>query len=156
MRVVLYRYYDDLKQTLGTAMWFNDMDSLVGVCNTLELPWVDNQNRISCIPPGDYNCTLVDSPHFGPKGFYHVTELDGSEVKGRQAIGVHRGNYNSDVLGCILVGTSYSDLNADKELDIQNSSDTFAKLVQFAPVSFVLQIRVVMPADLESKASELV
>lgn len=74
-------------------------------CHTLELPWRDNQRSISCIPAGEYNCKIRQSPRFGTT--YHV-----KEVPGRSYILIHSGNwagdihkgYKSHVNGCILLG----------------------------------------------------
>jgi Family of unknown function (DUF5675) len=35
------------------------------VCNTIELPWKENQSRISCIPEGTYQLTKRYSLRFG-------------------------------------------------------------------------------------------
>ncbi len=35
------------------------------VCNTIELPWLDNQPRVSCIPEGTYQLTKRYSQRFG-------------------------------------------------------------------------------------------
>nr|BDD45969.1 hypothetical protein 15 [bacterium] len=74
-------------------------------CRILELPWRDNKQNISCIPAGEYFCTLRRSPRFGLT--YHVTDVDG-----RSWILMHGGNYGGDKLkgykthtaGCLLLG----------------------------------------------------
>ena len=37
----------------------------VKVCNTIELPWKENQSRVSCIPEGRYELTKRYSLRFG-------------------------------------------------------------------------------------------
>lgn len=37
----------------------------VKVCNTIELPWKENQSRVSCIPEGKYKLTKRYSLRFG-------------------------------------------------------------------------------------------
>ncbi len=64
---------------------------------TLEQPWKDNQQNISCIPPGRYTCQSIRSPKFGAT--YEVMN-----VPGRTHILFHRGNYVEDTQGCILIG----------------------------------------------------
>lgn len=71
---------------------------------TLELPWLDNARKRSCIPAGLYRCALVRSPRFGL--CYHV-----QDVPGRSAILIHAGNWagripsrRTHVQGCILLG----------------------------------------------------
>lgn len=74
----------------STGGWMNGM-------YTLELPWRDNQVKVSCIPVGEYECALVDSPKFGK--VYGV-----AKVPGRSHILIHYGNYPSNTDGCILLG----------------------------------------------------
>jgi hypothetical protein len=72
----------------------------------LELPWRDNVRGESCIPAGRYLCVDRLSPKFG-----RAYEVVG--VPGRSNILVHAGNHagrpspplESDVLGCVLLGT---------------------------------------------------
>jgi hypothetical protein len=73
--------------------------------HTLELPWRDNQRKVSCIPAGIYQCAIVKSPRFGR--IYSVLD-----VPGRSHILIHSGNFAGDkalgfdshVEGCILLG----------------------------------------------------
>lgn len=72
--------------------------------NTLELPWLDNAPKRSCIPDGVYRCALVQSPRFGR--VYSILN-----VPGRSAILIHAGNYagqipqhRTHVQGCVLLG----------------------------------------------------
>jgi len=68
------------------------------VCMTLELPWKENQQNVSCIPEADhYLCKRGQSPHFG--GAFEVID-----VPGRDHILFHTGNTPADSEGCILVG----------------------------------------------------
>ncbi len=64
---------------------------------TLELPWLDNQTNVSCIPQGIYNV----SPYSSAK-YPNVFEI--CSVPNRTAILIHIGNYTKDTRGCILVG----------------------------------------------------
>ena len=74
---------------------------------SLELPWKDNRQDVSCIPNGRYLCQLVYSNKFKRKTYL----LRG--VPNRSWVRIHRGNYagdeskgyRSDVEGCILIGT---------------------------------------------------
>ena len=73
---------------------------------TVEPPWENNKQGISCIPYGEYECKWVESPKYG--GVYQVTD-----VKGRTHILIHWGNwagdieagFKSDSDGCIILGT---------------------------------------------------
>lgn len=59
------------------------------LCRLLELPWRDNTQQLSCIPPGSYKCVWHRSPRFG--WCYHVTG-----VPGRGSILIHPGNFAGD------------------------------------------------------------
>ena len=105
---------------------------------TLELPWCFNQQRISCIPNGRY----VVEPHVSPsKGSCLVIR----SVPERANILVHSGNYTSDTLGCVLVGTSYRDINHDGNLDAFNSRIAMAGLLAFINKKTVISIVSALP-----------
>lgn len=77
-------------------------------CKTLELPWRNNMRGISCIPPGTYECEIVNSPRFGK--VYTV-----NNVPSRSLIRFHGGNFGGDtskgyvshIEGCILLGKGF-------------------------------------------------
>ena len=83
----------------------------VEICQTLELPWVDveldgiSDKNVSCIPDGVYFCKR---DYYHAKG-YEVFEVQ--NVKGRDQILIHVGNYLRDTKGCILVGLQSGEAN---------------------------------------------
>ena len=91
-----------------------------------ELPWENNQRFISCIPFGEYTCSLVHSPKYG-KAYqvhgvlnrthilFHVGNWAGAEDKGFIS--------NSD--GCILIGQSIVSINGQKA--VSNSRESIEK-----------------------------
>lgn len=91
-------------------------------CFTLELPDKGNASNISCIPAGTYEYFKRTS---GVNG--EVIELKG--VVGRSFIQVHRGNYTSDTLGCILLGKTIADINSDGIPDVTSSGPTVDKFL---------------------------
>jgi hypothetical protein len=97
------------------------------ICYTLEEPWRENAPKISCIPPGRYQC----SPHSGFK-FQDVWKLEG--VPGRSAILIHAGNTLDDTEGCILVG-----LKSIKG-GIAQSRDAIKILRDILPDHFTLEV----------------
>ncbi len=128
-KVILQRNIDTGKETLG-ELAFNGF-----TCKTLERPWLDNKRDVSCIPTGEYICEFIHTLKF-PFGVYHVTN-----VPNRDGILIHKGNYFYDVIGCILLGTDYTDLNKDGQRDIINSTITvnrFNTLLNKQP--FILKI----------------
>jgi len=71
------------------------------MCDTLELPWKDNQRNISCIPEGDYKVRLRTARESATRDYLHLLVQD---VPNRDWILFHRGNSAKDTSGCILVG----------------------------------------------------
>lgn len=69
---------------------------------TTELPWRENRQKVSCIPPGVYDCEIVKSPAFG-----RVYEV--KKVPGRSHVLIHSANfagdeslgYTTELQGCI-------------------------------------------------------
>jgi hypothetical protein len=67
------------------------------IINTLELPYRDNKENVSCIPIGNYECSKILSPKFGET--FEITN-----VIQRTHILFHSGNTAQDTHGCILLG----------------------------------------------------
>ncbi len=115
------------KQTLG-IMVVPGFD-----CKTLELPWINNQQEISCIPVGSYICKKRWSEKYG-----HHFIVEG--VPGRSYILIHFGNYYTNTKGCILVGLAFTDINNDGLLDVTSSKNTMKQLYDLQPDEFVLEV----------------
>lgn len=126
MNLKIKRFYND-DCTLGRLRYGNFH------CFTLELPDLDNQTDISCIPAGTYEAVKYQSPSKGD-----VILLKG--VPNRTYIEIHSGNYTSQILGCILVGDSIKDINNDGVPDVTNSVNTLKKLLSILPDSFKVEI----------------
>lgn len=103
--IVLQRFKSD-KVTFGKLLldWIPEHKDIY----TIELPWLNNKNNISCIPQGLYNCSRYKHPEKG--WVWRVLN-----VPGREKILIHSGNFASDVKllssahstdteGCILPG----------------------------------------------------
>ena len=70
------------------------------VCNTIELPWLQNQRNVSCIPEGRYELKLRVTAKRGQ----HLLVVN---VKGRDGILIHPANDASKELrGCIAPVTT--------------------------------------------------
>jgi len=100
-------------------------------CATLELPWKDNQPRISCIPTGVYSVVKYNSPTKG-----QVFLLGG--VAGRSNVEIHSGNTVDDILGCILVGRTHGTLAGKRA--VLHSRNTLERLLDTLPSEFELEI----------------
>ncbi len=65
------------------------------ICNTIELPNLNNQHEISCIPEGEYNLAKQYSAHLG-----NVILLE--NVPDRSGIYIHPANdASTELKGCI-------------------------------------------------------
>lgn len=94
-------------------------------CWTLELPWKQNYQDISCIPTGTYDYYFRISPKNG-------TVLELLAVENRDYIQIHSGNFTYQILGCILVGDGFKWLDKDDIPDVTNSARTLKKLLKLA------------------------
>ena len=119
MKAVLSREYNNL-QTLGRLVLFEGSKIILQLY-TLELPDLGNQQNISCIPEGKYEVHRIYSPKFGK--CFHV-----QDVPGRSEILIHKGNYNKDTHGCILIGMGHADINDDGTIDVIESTHAMEKL----------------------------
>jgi hypothetical protein len=96
MGLVLTRIYFP-EGTQGLLEWNGTL-----VCYTIELPWLGNQRRISCIPEGEY----VLQKRFSPRFKWH---LHLRNVPGRDLILIHPANdAKKELLGCIAPVTQHS------------------------------------------------
>lgn len=71
---------------------------------TLELPWMQNQHDISCIPNGTYKVKRVETEHHGI-----VFQI--MNVHNRSGILIHWGNLIKDSKGCVLIGEQFEPIN---------------------------------------------
>lgn len=96
MVLVLNRTYFP-EGTQGALEWNGTL-----VCYTIELPWLQNQRRISCIPEGEY----VLQKRFSPKFKWHIHLQN---VPGRDFILIHPANdARKELLGCIAPVTIHT------------------------------------------------
>ncbi len=94
-------------------------------CKTLELPFLDNQNKISCIPEGQYSYIKYNSPHLGRD----VLLLQ--NVPNRSMCEIHNGNTVLDIQGCAVVGAKYGKMEIDGQVydAVLNSKPTLDKVI---------------------------
>lgn len=102
MRLHLVRWADTPYGTFGTLTLPDGWS-----CYTIELPWLNNAPRVSCIPAGTYPLRLG---HYN-KGGYPAYEL--LDVPGRAEIKIHRANRAEDVQGCIGPGAQLGVLHGE-------------------------------------------
>jgi hypothetical protein len=95
---------------------------------TLELPWRDNQQNISCIPSGVYDCDKVFNRRT-TGGLQIDQTLLVRSVPDRAGILFHIGNRASDSRGCILLGTQVTQLPGGFIRDSRKAFTTFSALI---------------------------
>ena len=133
MHVKIQRIQKDNHQSLGRLTIYDDNDFPFWECRTLELPDRDNQLRISCIPEGTYEVTRRNSAKYG--SHFHILD-----VPDRSLILIHNANYARQLLGCIAVGLSHTDIDGDGHKDVTRSKQTLKDLVRILPKEFKLEI----------------
>lgn len=93
MRLTVLRLEETSEHTLGVIAVNGKL-----ICYSLELPWKDNEQNISCIPFGCYRAHRYVSRDHGSTFRFEC-------VPGRSEIIFHAGNSVKDTEGCILLGT---------------------------------------------------
>ncbi|UZR96068.1 DUF5675 family protein [Chondrinema litorale] len=140
MHAILQRKEYTDKQVLGEFKLFDESAQEIFSAASLELPWRNNESRVSCIPTGKYKAVRRVSDKYAKS--YHIQELDRDQVNGRSWILIHKGNYHTDILGCILLGEGHIDINGDGYKDVYSSGKVISKLVEIAgEAGFTLEIK---------------
>lgn len=125
----LCRVFRDEKQTLGqldvinTTVHSNET-CVRFTCYSLELPWLDNEKRISCIIDGVYKVTKENHKKFGWCFRLH-------DVPNRDGVLIHAGTTFEHTLGCILPASEQEDITKDGILDNTGSRKALAKLCEY-------------------------
>ena len=117
--LTLYRFPSRPDGTFG-ALCDADANGIFPFCVTVERPWADNRPQESCIPLGEYLCKRVNSPKFGET--FEITN-----VPGRTHILIHKGNYYTDSIGCLIVASQWEPINGVNA--IQGSGNAFAEFM---------------------------
>ena len=75
------------------------------ICDTLELPFRNELQEVSCIRPGTYSAFVKTAPTAEGVDLGWRLQLEGTK---QLAIQIHTGNTTSNTRGCRLVGTRSS------------------------------------------------
>lgn len=132
-------------ETLGS--WY-DKDRFL-ICKTLELPWRNNKSsadssEASCVPEGTYKLRKQPPKESRPYGYFRFEYVGGRRVDPvtkMSHILVHRITYVKDLLGCIGVGSRFTDINKDGVPDMEASSVKLEWMYQNLPDEFLLEIK---------------
>lgn len=154
MHAILQRKEYTDKQVLGEFKLFDAQDKEIFNAASLELAWRNNESKVSCIPTGKYKAVRRSSDKY-PES-YHVQELDSDQVKDRSWILIHKGNYHTDILGCILLGEGHIDINGDGYKDVYSSGKVISNLVSIVgDEGFTLEITGKQP-DFDTLSKEII
>lgn len=104
---------------------------------TLELPWRNNAQDISCIPAGTYEAFYRLSPQRG----YHVWQL--IDVPGRTYVQIHKGTTTAHTKGCIIVAEQFEEYNG--RFAVFRSSKGFNELMEKTKGLTRIRLRVIDP-----------
>lgn len=103
MRFTLHRLTDPLVSGATLGVLSLDGRPLFTTC---ELPWVNNEPNISCIPVGQHYAVIARNRRL-PSGDLLAITLGIVNVTGRSGILIHPGNTPKDTRGCILIGKEF-------------------------------------------------
>tara|TARA_R110002049_G_scaffold184908_1_gene353129 strand:- start:307 stop:1023 length:717 start_codon:yes stop_codon:yes gene_type:complete len=116
LRIRLNRIMDDGTQTLGIMDILNEDGSILYSLATTELPWKENQNKVSCVPPDNYRvisyCTGKHGKCFwligNEQGEYINNKITGNGYT-RGSILIHAApKATKNLQGCIGPGLKFN------------------------------------------------
>jgi len=120
----MVRTHQLVTQTKGELFVLDENAKILFQCFTLELPWKNNERRVSCIPVGEYDIV----PRWSQKYTNHLHILD---VPNRDFILIHESNFVRQLEGCIAVGRRRIDIDGDGLIDVTESVKTKLDLLKF-------------------------
>ena len=105
---------------------------------TIEKPWLDNQQKISCIPEGEYSLKPYSSTKY--PDVYEVCD-----VTNRTAILIHAANWADQLEGCISPGLSLGYMLREGKLQkaVMSSQQAIAQLKGLLHYPNVHRLRVI-------------
>jgi hypothetical protein len=86
--------------TVGYLYVKDESNNIIFSCFTIELPWKNNEDKVSCIPAGVYPLVWEFSQHFG-RNLWEI-----KNVPQRDECKLHVANRVSELLGCAGLGDS--------------------------------------------------
>ncbi len=117
IRLKILRYLDDGLQTLGVMQVYDENGNELYELETLELPWRDNENAISCIPTGKYLVRPRNSSTQWLGKHFHIIGSEANNYKYNKLTGngytrdyvlIHTASTSSHLMGCIGVGETFN------------------------------------------------
>jgi len=133
--IIIDRKVDDGTQTTGKITVLNNGIKVMQAVS-LELPFKNNARFVSAIPKGVYEGEIVQSSATIP--YPHIWIKN---VPGRGGIKIHKGNYFTQLLGCVLPGRKFTDLNKDGYYDVVDSAGTLSDIMASLPQKFLIKVK---------------
>lgn len=133
MYLHLTRQQDNGTQTTGKLRLYDSQSIKLLEFDTLELAYKENARGISSIKKGIYVVQRKTS-------YRHGQCFELQNVLGRDNILIHKGNFNADTKGCILIGHGFKDINFDEELDLLHSKMAMQQLLAILKTTTTIEI----------------
>lgn len=111
----------------------------------IELPWRNNEQKISCIPEGVYNVEKRWSQKY--KDHYHIKDVEGRSWVLFHSLNIvfddNPGDGKDEVQseGCIGPALKFGDINNDGHTDGTSSRDALNEMFKHFPYKFTLIIK---------------
>lgn len=131
-QINIFRYFGNDYCTMGAMSFLGHKTPLL---YTIEKPWLNNQQMISCIPAGSYIMSPMNKDKFG--SYPDVWQI--LDVSNRYGIYFHVANRAEQLKGCIATGllagsSEYEDPSIDKGnavLDSKSAMDFMKEVVGY-------------------------
>jgi hypothetical protein len=135
--ILISRIFSNKNKTLSEITLYSESSVVLAKFKGVELPWKENQKRISCIPANEYIGVAIKRPS-NKKYAIHI-----QNVPNRTAILIHQANRANQLLGCIAPGQHFRDLNGDGIIDVTDSMITMAIIEQHIPLGSTCNVKVI-------------
>jgi len=121
-QIYLLRLLDDGRQTLGLMQVYDKSGKELFELKSVELPYLDNQNSISCVPEGKYLVRPRANSHYGKH--FHLVGSEAGEYKiipnnkktNREWVLIHKAPNSTWLAGCIGPGTEFNSNITGREI----------------------------------------
>lgn len=131
--IIQRKYYPTT--TRGQLTTYSTSGQVTYECVTMELPWKENKNDISCIPAGRYPYQVLQSSPSFKYPHVHI-----KNVPKRTGIKIHIANFVRQLRGCIAPGLSFADIDLDGTIDVKNSGIALREMLAVIPHTGIIEI----------------
>lgn len=118
------------KVTLSTLFIINGLE-LIKQYYSVEPPYINNQQNVSCIREGRRLVRKHMAPSLKtPQSFFFYQEKERTEIL------MHVANRVQELRGCIAPGLTFSDIDGDGIIDVENSRTAMLEMYEYMPYEF--------------------